>query len=513
MFTTRAVQLSRAGLLAGVAALCSLAYAGDDAQTCRDFLGVNVADVQIVRATPVSPADRPNGLPAQGAVRVPFCRVEGHIEGGIGFELWLPDMARWNQRLLSGGVGGQAGTFNYPTLLRGVNRGYVSASTDTGHKVSDAQWLLKGQRTADNYAHRANHLLAVKAKALIQAFYGRANAHAFFMGCSGGGRQAMTEVQRYPDDYDGVIAGAPGVNTPEMSARRLWEMQMHTRWGTLMRQKDWDLVARASRAACDALDGARDGLVENPEQCGFDPAVLACRAGASSDCLSNAQIDAVKTLHASLKDENGKAIDRGLPYGIRVSADALPEPFTPGPRYLAVVLFSEGAYRDPNWNPADFRIARDLALVDQVMNLHADDPNLDSYRNKGGKLIMYQGWSDPLVSAYSTLDYFEALNRRYGAQDAARFSRLYMVPGMAHCRGGDVPDQFGGVGDDAPQADDRHDMLSALESWVLRGKAPQEIIATQVQPRRWTRPLCPYPQQARFKGDGDLMLAENHACR
>lgn len=505
----------RVGLLLGLAAFNISVQAGDAASHCLDFSNVSVPDVRITRSTPVLPAARGVGIPAQGAVRVPFCRVEGEIEGDIGFELWLPDSNHWNQRLLSGGVGGQAGTFSYPTLLRGVNRGYASASTDTGHKVTDTHWLLKGQRQAENYAERANHLLAVKTKALIQSFYGRTTQHAFFVGCSGGGRQAMTEVQRYPDDYDGVIAGAPGVNTPEMSARRLWEMQMHTRWGRLMQQRDWDLVARASRQACDGTDGAQDGLVENPAQCRFDPASLACNAGTTKDCLSTEQIEAVRTLHAPLRDENGKTVDRGLPYGIRVSADALPEPFTPGPRYLAVVLFSEGVYRDPHWDPAQFRIARDLARVDQVMNLHADNPDVDRFRSKGGKLIMYQGWSDPLVSAYSTVDYFDALTRRYGALGLAQFSKLYMVPGMAHCRGGDVPDQFGGMGDDAPLIDARHDMLSALESWVLQGQAPREIVASQLQnaTASWTRPLCPYPQQAHYKGEGSVLRAESHVCR
>lgn len=513
MHCSRAVL--RAGLLVGVALLGWPAQAQAFAQACQSFVNVNLPDVRVTRSTHVLAANRETGLPAQGSVRFPFCRVEGEIEGDIGFELWLPESARWNQRLLSGGVGGQAGTFNYPTLLRGVNRGYVSASTDTGHKVADTHWLLKGQRQAENYAERANHLLAVKAKALIQAFYGQASRHAFFVGCSGGGRQAMTEVQRYPEDYDGVIAGAPGVNTPEMSARRLWEMQMHTRWGKLMQQRDWDLVARSSRQACDATDGAQDGLVENPAQCRFDPASLACGPGISKACLSTEQIEAVRSLHAPLTDENGRTVDRGLPYGIRVSADALPEPFTPGPRYLAVVLFSEGVYRDPHWNPADFRIARDLRLVDRVMNLHADDPDVDHFRRKGSKLIMYQGWGDPLVSAYSTVDYFELLNQRYGAQATADFARLYMVPGMAHCRGGDVPDQFGGMGDDAPQVDARHDLLSALESWVLNGQAPQEVIATRLSSASippWTRPLCPYPQQARFKGEGSVLRAENHMC-
>ena len=238
-----------------------------------------------------------------------FCRVEGVIEKEIGFELWLPAREHWNRRLLVGGVGGQAGTFNYRELERGVRRGYASSSTDTGHKAADRHWLLRRPDRAANYAHRANHLLAVKTKAILRAHYGADPRNSFFVGCSGGGRQALTEVQRYPDDFDGVIAGAPGVNTPEMSARRMWEMQQHSRWAGFMRAAQWKLVADSAIRECDSLDGVRDGVIDDPRSCRFDPASLACRGTASTGCLTPEQLTAVRRIHAPLVDEKGRRID------------------------------------------------------------------------------------------------------------------------------------------------------------------------------------------------------------
>jgi feruloyl esterase len=263
-------------------------------------------DVRIVRATAVGP-EAPFVAPYPGALPQTerFCRVEGFIEKEIGFELWFPARERWNARLLVGGVGGQAGSFNYRELERGVRRGYASASTDTGHKADDRHWLLRRPDRAANYAYRANHLLAVRAKAMVRAFYGAPARNAFFVGCSGGGRQALTEVQRFPGDFDAVIAGAPGVNTPEMSARRMWEMQQHSLWARLMTAADWKLVAQAAVRACDELDGVRDGVIDDPRRCRFNPGTLACATGMKAGCLSAAQIAAVRRIYAPLVDAHG----------------------------------------------------------------------------------------------------------------------------------------------------------------------------------------------------------------
>ncbi|MEN9684032.1 MAG: hypothetical protein RLZZ427_1783 [Pseudomonadota bacterium] len=487
-----------AATLAGMAALAITPAHGAAGDVCAPFSAIGSHDVRIERLTPVGP-DHPLMLTALGDAPITqrFCRIEGRIETEIGFELWLPERSAWNERLLVGGVGGQAGTVNYRELARAVARGYAGASTDSGHRADDRLWLLGRADRAANYAGRANHLLALRSKAMLNAAYGTLPRHAFFVGCSGGGRQALTEVQRYPTDFDGVIAGAPGVNTPEMSARRLWEMQRHSAWGAMMPAAAWSLAYRGAIAQCDGLDGKQDGVVADPRQCHFDPASLGCQPGATNACLTPPQIAAVRTLMAPLSDETGKQLDDGLLPTVPVSPAPLPEPFTPGPSYLATVLFAQGVHGDANWDGRQFRLDHDLPAIDRVMNLHADNPAIEPFIAHGGKLILYQGWDDPLVSAQSTLAYHAALAARFGGRlnDAVR---LFMLPGVEHCRGGPGEDLFGGAGGDAPVADPQHDLLSALEDWILSGRAPASITASKLRGGAVvsTRLICAWPARA-----------------
>jgi len=484
--------------------------------TCAELGSFARPDLRITAATAIDAASR--FTPPMAGVAAPersFCRVEGVIEKEIGFELWLPLAPQWNGKLLTGGVGGQAGNYAYRELVRGVRRGYASASTDTGHKASDRHWLLGDPMRAANYAHRANHLLALAAKAIVDAHYGAPPRQAYFVGCSGGGRQALVEAQRYPADYDGIVAGAPAPKTPEMSVRRLWEMQLHARHRETMDAAAWQLVAKAGAQACDGQDGVRDGLADDPAQCRFEIASLRCTGGQREGCLSEAQVAVAQQLYAPLVDENGRRIDDGVLPGALVRPDPLPEPSAPGPPYLAVALFGDGVHRDPNWDPRRLHLARDLAAIDRVMELRADNPDLSAFAARGGKLLVYQGWADPLVAAQPTIAYVEAAGRQLGAERSAATLRLFMVPGMDHCSGGIGPDRFGGAGGDAPVVDAEHDLLSALEAWVEQGRAPSRIVAHQLQGGRVlrTRPLCAWPQRARYRGEGALDRAESYDCR
>lgn len=473
------------------------------------------ADVRITRASDIVPEAHfmaPN-IPDAKPMKQRFCRVEGVIEKEIGFELWLPESSAWNGRFLTGGVGGQAGNFNYRELSRGVRQGFASASTDTGHKASDRHWLLGDPMRAVNYAERANHLLAVKAKQIVTRFYKRAIRTALFMGCSGGGRQALTEAQRYPDDYDGILAGAPGPKTPEMSARRMWEMQQHSATASIMTDRLWGLVYQSAIRTCDPLDGVTNGVIDHPMNCPFRIASLLCSKTMGPECLTAEQVRIAERIYAPLHDETGKRIDDGLLPGVRVHPQVLPEPFTPGPAYLAVALFGDGVHRDADWDPATFRIARDLPAIDRVMNLHADDPNIRPFVSRGGKLLIYQGWSDPLVAAQPTITYYEAAAQLLGAQGQDSL-RLFMIPGVDHCVGGPGTDSFGGSGGEAHVVDPGHDMLSALTAWVEQGRPPERIVAAKRVDDRVirTRPLCAWPRVARYDGRGDSDQATSFTC-
>lgn len=487
----------------------------DDAAACAALADRAPADVHIRRAqlTPagtawVADAENPGREPA--ATRRAFCRVQGTIEQDIAFELWLPLPADWNGKFLGAGVGGAAGAFNYTDLPRGIDRGYVAATTDTGHKAADAQWMLGDPIRLQNYTLRANHLLAERGKALANAYYGRGAQHSYFIGCSGGGRQGLKELQRFPDDYDGIISGANGPKTPEMTVRRMWELLQRDAHPNLMSPADWALVADRGAQACDARDGVKDGVAEDPRQCRFDIATLACPAGTprtSGQCLDAEQIAFAKSFYEPLRDASGRALDDGILPGVLIDS---------GRSQLAPATFGQAIRRLPSWDGKDFDAARDLAAIDRVMpELRADDPDVRAFRQRGGKLLMYSGWMDPSVAAEMVVAYRDALVAAAGGERKAdEFMRLYMLPGVQHCRGGPGADQIGGSGQDGPAVDARHDLLTALEQWVEQGRAPGALVASKLDGTKVTRThlICPYPQQAVYRGRGDTDDAASYRC-
>jgi feruloyl esterase len=479
----------------------------DACAALRDFKGQGVT---VAAATAVTP-DPIWLAPAQsfykGKASKAFCRVEGVIEGRVGFELWLPAPDVWNRRLLGAGVGGDAGIYNYADLGRGVDAGFAAVTTDSGHKAANAHWMLD-RDAVDDYTHRAQHLTNQAARALIQAYYRRPPAYAYFLGCSGGGRQALKEVQDYPGDYDGVVAGAPGPNMPPLSARMMWQgLRDQREPAGALTDADWTLVAKAAVQACDSDDGLADGLVSNPSTCRFDPAALLCRAGAAEACLTPAKLATVRATYAPLRDETGQAIDSGMFPGVRT------RPGPPSP--LLRAMFADGAHGDPNWNPETFTIAGDLARAKQRLgNLWTNKTDLSAFKARGGKLLIYQGWLDPSVIAQQSLEYYAGVEARMGGPARTRsFARLMMAPGVYHCQGGTGPDRFGGSAAPEPIGDADHDVLSAMVAWVETGKAPERIIASQVEDGRVTRqrPLCVWPRQAIYQG-GDPNRAENFQC-
>ena len=479
---------------------------------CQDLQVKQYEDVTITAVDAVAAGQLWAGEPDAGPFRrrvspqKAFCRVQGVIETEIGFELWLPQPRDWNGKFLAGGVGGDAGTFNYADLPRGIDRGYAAATTDTGHKASERTWMLGDPVRLQNFEHRAHHLLAVKSKEIITDYYADEIDHAYFIGCSGGGRQGLKEMQRYPEDYDGILVGAAGPKTPEMTTRRMWELLLRDNNPGLMSPDDWALVQQNAIASCDADDGVTDGIAENPLACSLNIDALACRAGQTSQCLSPEQIDFARQFYAPMRDEDGKAIDSGLLPGVLVDS---------GRSRLAPATFGQALRKQADWDTKDFSVKNDLPAIRRVMpDLAADETDLRPFAAWGGKFIQYSGWMDPAVPANMIVEYHEEVAEVMGEAEANAFSRLYMVPGMYHCGGGPGADSLGGAGRDAPIVDARHDLLTALEEWVEEGTAPGPIIASKVEDGEVTRThlVCPYPQSAQFIGD-DPNDAASFVCR
>ncbi|SOB88229.1 feruloyl esterase [Sphingomonas guangdongensis] len=481
------------------------------AAACASLAGAQLGGATIVRATAVAEQNGWTPTVAQRGyapmpVGKPLCRVEGTIEGTIGFELWLP--AQWNGRLLGAGVGGDAGIYNYLDMSRRVAEGFATVTTDSGHKVTQARWMANPKARID-YEHRAVHLTAAAAKAIVQRFYGRRANRSYFTGCSGGGRQALKEMQNYPGDYDGVIAGAPGPYMPLVSVRMMWGalLQKNDPAGALS-DADWALYERKATEACDRADGVADGIVENPLACRFRPAALLCKAGQAGDCLSAPKLAMLERIVAPMPDEQGRPMDKGLLPGIRT------RPGPPSP--LLRAMWADAVYNDPNWDEDRFQRTADLVAANRVMpELRADRTRIAPFLARGGKAIIYQGWADPSVIARPTLDYYAALARANGGVERLDEAvRLFMVPGMYHCRGGPGVDSFGASGQESYPDDPSRDMLWALIRWVEQGQAPERIVGTRltVGKPEFTRALCAAPNAAVFTG-GDERSAASYVCR
>lgn len=476
---------------------------------CAALSGAHPGGV-VVHATPVAekgwiaPTEQKGYRPEP--VARSFCRVEGTIEGNIGFELWLP--TEWNGRLLGAGVGGDAGIYNYADMSRRIAEGFATVTTDSGHKATQARWMADSKARVD-YEHRAVHLTATAAKALAARFYGRDVDRSYFVGCSGGGRQALKEMQNYPADYDGVIAGAPGPYMPLQSVRMLWfALRQKGRPDAALTDADWSLHEKAATAACDGDDGVKDGIIASPLACRFKPKALLCKPGQADGCLAAPKLAMLENIVAPMKDEQGRVMDDGLFPGVRT------RPGPPSP--LLRAMWADGVYDDPDWDEDGFRQSRDLAQANRVMpELRADRLSIAPFVQRGGKAILWQGWADPSTNAGPTIDYHAALARAHGGAEALGKSvRLFMAPGVYHCGGGPGADQVGGSGQRTAPGDPSRDMLWALIGWVEEGKAPASLITTKIEDGReaFTRKLCPYPQAARYDGKGPTQDAASYQC-
>ena len=435
-----------------------------------------------------------------------FCRVALTIkpssDSDVKVEIWLP-AAGWNQKYEAVGNGGWAGSINYAAMEEALRQGYATSSTDTGHSGAGGNFAFHHPEKEVDYAYRSEHEMVVKSKAIIQAFYGSAPRLSYFNGCSSGGKQGLDEAQRYPGDFDGIIAGAPAVNWTGRAAQSIWVAQaVHKDEASYIPPAKYPVLHKAVLESCDALDGVKDGVLEDPRLCKFDPKTVECKAGEASSCLSTPQVEAARKIYTPLTNPRTQRLifpaqERGSEMGWQNLAG--PQPLGISNDYFKYVVFE-----DPSWDYRTFNFDTDVARTEKVDNgtINALNPNLQPFFQHGGKLLQYHGWGDQQISPGSSVLYYNSvLEALGGASKVSGSYRLFMVPGMGHCRGGDGTDTF--------------DAMKALEQWVEQGKAPEKIVASRVRNGAVdrTRPLCPYPQVASYTGSGSTDDAANFVCK
>jgi feruloyl esterase len=526
-----------AGLLFIAASVAALAQQSKTAASCAQLAKLDLPEATITMADAVQPGDfklpsttaprgpgggpggpgGPGGGPGGGGMalapffpedttnHVPFCRVAATLmpsgDSNIKIEVWLP-LSGWNGKLMGAGNFGWAGSIMYGGLLLGLEQGYAVVSTDTGHDNSlpDGAFALGHPDKMIDYGYRAAHSMTVDAKVFVKAFYGEAPKHAYWYGCSLGGQMGLTEIQRFPEDYDGAIIGAPASPIVDLNAYQIWP-------SLLIAEKPARQLTRAKAAmlhqavmnACDALDGAKDGEIEDPTACHFDPKTLLCQGEDSDKCLTAAQIEFVEILYAGPINPRTKQRQFAAPvpgmegnFGNYSANNAMG---------VAVALFKYMVFQDPDWDWKTLDLDKDVAYgraVLRTINI-ADNPNLKPFFDRGGKLLMYHGWVDG-ISPLQSVSYLHSVKKTVGVEQTENSMRLFAMPGMGHCMGGTGCDTF--------------DKLAELDHWVESGKAPERIVASKLQGGKVVRthPLCAYPEVARYKGTGDLNDAANFAC-
>ncbi|GAW40949.1 Tannase and feruloyl esterase [Brevundimonas sp. SH203] len=532
--------------LAGAAALAVLAFAcAAQAQTstpsapaasavdprCAALLGLRSPHVRIDAAMTMKPGDRQPidafGLPAL-PVSTPYCRVSLTLTPVAGSEIhsevWLPAAEGWNGKFAAMGNAGFGGSLGPPRLSMrpALARGYAVAATDMGHVEPGADgktaaWALNQPERIIDFGYRANHVTAAAAKTIIAAYYGHAPRLSYFQGCSDGGREALMAAQRYPDDFDGIVAGAPGAAWTRLMTSFAWSWKVaHQNPASRLNAANLNRLQSAALESCDALDGVKDGVIEDPRQCRFDPASILCSRDAAQGCLTPEQLSAVQSLYGGpRRGLTGAALYPGFAPGgeaqragwdLWITGDAAQHPD------FARSFFANFVFNDADWtlDQFDFDKSFDMARARMAQITDSDNPDMAAFKASGGKLLMYHGWNDPALPAEGTIQYFEKIRDVMGADETDQFARLFMVPGMGHCFGGPGPNAF--------------DSLAILDAWVDDGSAPNRIVASKYAndlapllnmptgPTLSTRPLCAYPAVARWKGEGSTTDETNFTC-
>ena len=507
------MKIMRAALLAVVLAIALLPTVNAAGTSCENLLKFAAENTTVTQAEQVPAGGFRTPGAAAGAENASrfselpaFCRVAATVkptaDSDIKIEVWMP-ASGWNGKFEAVGNGGWAGTIGYPAMAQALARGYATTSTDTGHSTPGASFAFGHREKLIDYAYRSEHEMTVKAKSIINTFYGNAPTRSYFNGCSTGGRQALTEASRFPDDFDGIIAGAAANPKTHLDTWRIW-MGLETMKDPEKRipQEKYPAIHKAVLAACDALDGLKDGLIDDPTRCHFDAHVLACKDADGPGCLTSKQVQAVNTILGPAKSpRTGEVIFPSYQPGTELQWGRLiggPDPYDTALDQFRMV------FNDPKWDWRTFDVDRDLAKAEQSLKglLTAIDPqSISAFVGRGGKLLTYHGWSDQDIAPLASVNFYKSTTNAVGDAKASSSLRLFMVPGMGHCGGGEGPNTF--------------DMMPPLEQWVEKGQAPTRVVASHSTNGTVdrTRPLCAYPQVARYTGTGSTDDAANFTCR
>jgi feruloyl esterase len=472
---------------------------------CANLTTLKLPDVKITEAALV-PAS------TTGPVRVPHCRVAGVIGTEIRFSLLLPD--DWNRKFVMGGGGGFV--FRIDNQAIGVvNAGYATVGTDTGHQatsVTDASWALDHVERRVNFGYLGVHRTAEVAKAIVRSYYGSTAARSYFSGCSNGGRQALMEAQRFPDDFDGIVAGAPAYDFTGIGAQFIKDIRAaFPDPANIAAPFSADVLKSVETQVidkCDALDGVKDGVMEDPRACKVDVAALTG--------VTDAQRATLKAIYGETRNKDG-VIYPAQPFGGEGQSGGWPAWITgvnpqmmsaqkaPSLRFaFGTEMFKYLVFNDPSFDYTRYDLStfkKDTALASTVLN--ATDPNLDAFKSRGGKLLLWHGWSDPALTALASVKYFDQVQARDAK--AGEYFRMFMMPGVLHSAGGTGPDSV--------------DWAAAIDDWVEKGKAPDRLIAQKrsgfgpAATVSRSRPLCAYPQRAVYSGSGSTDDAANFTCR
>ena len=488
-------------------------------QSCESLMAVKIPNVTITSATAGEPGFE---LPAQTGfmnvparnIPVPFCRVQAWSaptpDSHIGIEVWLPDAANWNGNFLASGNPGFIGSMPSSGLVNIMERGFVAGGTDTGHVDEGFEWAIGHPEKWVDWGHRAVHEMVVVTRQLTESYYGKPAKHSYWDSCHNGANQGLNEAQRYPGDFDGIVAADPAFHISHLQAGSLYISWVALKDGVdgpgYIPPAKLAVINRAALDACDANDGLVDGLINYPPSCKFDPAAIRCHGPDAPSCLTDAQVDTVRKIYAGAKFKDGTQIYSGFERGSELNWNLMieKEPF-----FVNLAYFKGMVFEDPDWDFRRFDVDRDTRRAEAKTGAAVDgnNPDLRPFKQAGGKILLVSSWNSTGLPPRSISEYYRSVEKIMGGPGKTQdFARLFQVPGSGGCPG-------------FLRNTQDFDAFGALQQWVEQGRAPEKIIyshrsggiSSQGEVYR-TRPVCAYPKQARYNGNGDLNDADNFTC-